>query len=141
MDKVNVLVNAYACNPDWGSEQGIGWHWAVELAKYCKVIVITEGEFRENIERALSDLPQKENLTFVYNNVSDKVRQMCWNQGDWRFYYYYRQWQKRTLEIARRICIVAQRTVPYSSTTTHAVWPCSSLTSEAAVPYGHTGSV
>ena len=101
---VKVLVNAYACNPNWGSEQGIGWHWSTELAKYCQVIVITEGEFKENIERALADMPQKKNLTFVYNNVSDKVRKMCWNQGDWRFYYYYRQWQKKTLEIAKEIC-------------------------------------
>lgn len=101
---MNVLVNAYACNPYWGSEQGIGWHWSIELAKYCKVIVITEGEFQENIEKALAELPQKENLTFVYNNVSGKVRKMCWNQGDWRFYYYYRKWQKKTLEIAREIC-------------------------------------
>ena len=101
---MKILVNAYACNPDWGSEQGIGWHWSVELAKYCKVITITEGEFKENIERALEDLPQRENLTFVYNNVSDRVRKMCWNQGDWRFYYFYRQWQKNTLKIAREIC-------------------------------------
>jgi len=101
---MTILLNAYACNPDWGSEQGIGWHWSIELAKYCKVIVITEGEFRQNIERALTDLPQKGNLTFIYNNVSEKVRKMCWNQGDWRFYFYYRQWQKRTLEIAREIC-------------------------------------
>lgn len=28
---------------------------------------------------------------------------MCWNQGDWRFYKYYRQWQNRTLGIAREI--------------------------------------
>ena len=61
-----VLINAYACNPDWGSEQGVGWHWSVELAKYCKVIVITEGEFKGNIERAMADLPQKDNLTFIY---------------------------------------------------------------------------
>ena len=101
---IKVLVNAYACNPNWGSEQGIGWHWSIELAKYCQVIVITEGEFRDNIEKAVENLPQKENLTFVYNNVPDKVRKMCWNQGDWRFYYYYRKWQKKTLEIAESIC-------------------------------------
>lgn len=101
---IKVLVNAYACNPNWGSEQGIGWHWAIELAKYCKVIVITEGEFKENIEKALADLPQKDNLTFIYNNVSDKVRKMCWNQGDWRFYIYYKKWQRQAADLARDIC-------------------------------------
>lgn len=101
---LKILLNAYACNPNWGSEQGIGWHWTIELAKYNKVWVITEGEFKENIEQALSKLPQKDNITFVYNNVTPKVRAMCWNQGDWRFYYYYRKWQKKTLDIARKIC-------------------------------------
>jgi len=28
---------------------------------------------------------------------------MCWNQGDWRFYYYYKKWQKKTLTIAKNI--------------------------------------
>lgn len=28
---------------------------------------------------------------------------MCWNQGDWRFYYYYQKWQKETLKIAEEI--------------------------------------
>ena len=101
---LNVLINAYACNPKWGSEQGIGWNWSIELAKYCQVIVITEGEFKSNIEEALAELPQKENIRFIYNNVADDVRKMCWNQGDWRFYFYYRQWQKKTLEIAKEIC-------------------------------------
>ena len=76
---LNVLLNAYACNPYWGSEQGIGWHWSIELAKYCKVFVITEGEFRSNIETALVNLPQKRNLVFIYNNVSARVRRMCWS--------------------------------------------------------------
>jgi len=29
---------------------------------------------------------------------------MCWNQGDWRFYWYYRKWQKKTASIASKIC-------------------------------------
>ena len=51
---INVLVNAYAVNPYWGSEQGMGWNWVVNIARYCNVYVITEGEFRDNIEEALS---------------------------------------------------------------------------------------
>lgn len=100
---MNILINAYAVNPYWGSEQGMGWNWVINIAKYCNVYVITEGEFRENIEKAMAALPQKNNLHFYYNPLSDKVRRMCWNQGDWRFYWYYRKWQKRTLKIAQQI--------------------------------------
>lgn len=100
---INILVNAYAVNPNWGSEQGMGWNWVVNIARYCNVYVITEGEFRENIEKAMTALPQKDNIHFYYNPLPDKVRKMCWNQGDWRFYWYYRKWQKKTLEIAKEI--------------------------------------
>lgn len=103
-DMLNVLVNAYAVSPNWGSEQGMGWNWVINLAKYCHLDVITEGEWQQEIESELIKLPQRENLTFHYLPVSDKVRKMCWNQGDWRFYWYYEKWQRRALEKAREIC-------------------------------------
>lgn len=100
---INVLINAYAMAPNWGSEQGMGWNWTIQIAKYCKVFVITEGQWCDDIEEALKTLPQASNIKMYYNPVSDKVRKMCWNQGDYRFYYYYDKWQKKTLEIARQI--------------------------------------
>ena len=100
---INVLINAYAVAPNWGSEQGLGWNWVINLAKYCNVHVITEGEWRKEIEEAVDKLPHKANLHFYYNPLPDKVRRMCWNQGDWRFYWHYRKWQEKTLEIAREI--------------------------------------
>lgn len=103
MDKINVLINAYAVSPAWGSEPGMGWNWVSNLARYCNLYVITEGEWRKEIEEALRTHPHKENLHFYYLPVSERVRKMCWNQGDWRFYYYYRQWQKRALEKAQEI--------------------------------------
>lgn len=100
---LNILINAYAVSPNWGSEQGMGWNWIANLAKYCNVFVITEGEFREHIKAAVAELPQGKNMHFYYNPQPDKVRKMCWNQGDWRFYWYYRKWQKKTLKIAEQI--------------------------------------
>lgn len=102
---LNVLVNAYAVSPNWGSEPGMGWNWIVNLARYCNLFVITEGEWQSEIEEAVAKLPQKGNLHFYFNPVPKRVRQMCWNQGDWRFYWYYRKWQKRTLAIARQIIV------------------------------------
>ncbi len=101
---LKVLVNAYACSPNMGSEPGMGWNWCVNLAKYCELYIITEGEFRKNIERAIPQIEQGKNMHFYYNPVPEKVRRMCWNQGDWRFYWYYRKWQKKTLAIAESIC-------------------------------------
>ena len=101
---LRVLVNAYACSPEMGSEPGMGWNWCVHLAKYCELHIITEGEFRDKIERTVQTLAQGANMHFYYLPVTEKVRRMCWNQGDWRFYYYYRQWQKRALEKGMEIC-------------------------------------
>ena len=42
MDKKKTfLVAAYACEPNEGSEPGVGWNWSIELAKRNRVIVIT----------------------------------------------------------------------------------------------------
>lgn len=99
----SVLINAYACSPKMGSEPGMAWNWCVNLAKYCELHIITEGEFRDKIEAVLPTLPQGNNMHFYYNPVSDEIRKMCWNQGDWRFYKYYREWQWKTYMMAEEI--------------------------------------
>lgn len=101
---MKILINAYACSPGMGSEPGMAWNWCVNLARYCELHIITEGEFSDKIEQVVPTLPQGGNMHFYYNPVSDKVRRMCWNQGDWRFYKYYRRWQWKTYLMAREIC-------------------------------------
>lgn len=102
---ISVLINAYACAPNMGSEPGMAWNWITNLANHCKVYVITEGEWRKEIEEAMEKLPQKRNIIFFFNPVSQKIRKMCWNQGDWRFYFYYKKWQKKTLQLAYQIIL------------------------------------
>ena len=101
---LKVLINAYACSPGMGSEPGMAWNWVKNLAKFCELHIITEGEFREKIEAVVPTLEQGGNMHFYYNPVSDEIRKMCWNQGDWRFYKYYRQWQWKTYLMAKDIC-------------------------------------
>lgn len=101
---LSILINAYACSPNMGSEPGMAWNWCVNLAKYCELHIITEGEFRNKIEEVLPTLPQGKNMYFYYNPVSEEIRRMCWNQGDWRFYKFYKEWQWKTYLIAKDIC-------------------------------------
>ena len=101
---LSILINAYACSPGMGSEPGMAWNWCVNLAKHCELHIITEGEFRDKIEAVVPTLPQGKNMHFYYNPVSDEIRKMCWNQGDWRFYKHYKEWQGKTYEMARDIC-------------------------------------
>lgn len=101
---LSILINAYACSPNMGSEPGMAWNWCVNLANYCELHIITEGEFQDKIKAILPTLPQGKNMHFYYNPVSDEIRKMCWNQGDWRFYKYYKEWQWKTYLIAKNIC-------------------------------------
>jgi len=96
-----------------GSEPGMGWNWIMCLAQHCELHVITEGEFREKIENFLQEERREqwgERIHFHYLPIGhteeecQRIRKMCWNQGDWRFYAYYKRWQKRVADKAREIC-------------------------------------
>lgn len=100
-----ILINAYACSPNMGSEPGMAWNWCINLARHCELYIITEGEFRDKIEAALPTLPQGKHMHFYYNPVSEEIRKMCWNQGDWRFYKHYKKWQWKTYEMAQEIIV------------------------------------
>lgn len=117
---VKILINAYACCPGMGSEQGMGWNWITSLAKTGEVelFVISEGEYRSQIENYLRSEKLKvkseksardesswlERIHFYWNPVPQTTREKCWNQGNWSFYPLYEKWQKKTAEIAREIC-------------------------------------
>ena len=101
---LKILINAYACSPGMGSEPGMAWNWCVNLAKFCELHVITEGEFKGNIESTMQFLPQAKNMHFYYSPIPENVRRMCWNQGNWGFYKYYKDWQWKTYRIAKNIC-------------------------------------
>ena len=95
----------------WGSEPGMAWNWVSNLAKFCELYIITEGEFRDRIEEVVPTLEQGKNMHFYYNPVSEEIRKMCWNQGDWRFYKYYKEWQWKTYLLAKDICKVEKMDV------------------------------
>lgn len=103
---MKILINAYACSPGMGSEPGMAWNWVSNLAKFCELYIITEGEFRDRIEEVVPTLEQGKNMHFYYNPVSEEIRKMCWNQGDWRFYKYYKEWQWKTYLLTKDICKV-----------------------------------
>ncbi|MCM1147043.1 MAG: glycosyltransferase [Bacteroidales bacterium] len=103
---LRILINSYACCPGMGSEQGMGWNWILAIAKHCECHIITEGEYRLQIEAWMNNAANSElasRMRFYYNEVSPEVRRRCWNQGDWRFYLSYRHWQRKTAHMAKEI--------------------------------------
>ncbi len=100
---INVLINAYGCSPYKGSEAGLGWMWATRLAQYNNIYIITEKESEEDVLKELPNCPYKDNLHFYFIDIGERGRRMCWNQGDWRFYYYYRRYQKQVYQLAKQL--------------------------------------
>lgn len=120
---LKILVNAYACCPDMGSEQGMSWHFIKRIAERCEVFVITESEYRQkNMEAVTFDVndslgTNRHGLTrelcgrihFTFVDVGKdeeecrKIRGMCWHQGNWGFYVYYSRWQRKAAQKAREI--------------------------------------
>ena len=55
---LRVMVSAYACQPDAGSEMGTGWNWVFYLAKAgCVLEVFTAARYRDPIESYLVTNP------------------------------------------------------------------------------------
>lgn len=63
-----ILLSAFACSPLWGSEPGVGWRWACELAARHEVTVLTHAYFRDQVEDALARQPVP-GLRFEYFRV------------------------------------------------------------------------
>lgn len=62
---LNLLLSAYACQPNMGSEPGVGWNLAQALAQHHRVWVLTRCSNRAAIEAELAEHPVA-NLTVVY---------------------------------------------------------------------------
>jgi glycosyltransferase involved in cell wall biosynthesis len=55
---MNILLSAYACRPNAGSEPGTGWNWALHLAQAgCEVYLFTAGRNRNAIDAYLQENP------------------------------------------------------------------------------------
>lgn len=58
-------MSAYSCQPNRGSEPGVGWNFALQAARFFKVYVLTRESNQIIIEAYLKDHPI-ENLHFIY---------------------------------------------------------------------------
>ena len=85
-----VLISAYACEPNKGSEPGVGWNWAKQIAKFAEAWVITRANNREVIEEELKKNPEP-NMHFVYVDLPKWMQ--FWKKGQKGVHLYYYLWQ------------------------------------------------
>jgi glycosyltransferase involved in cell wall biosynthesis len=101
MQRLNVLISAFSCQPSVGSERGTGWDCATHLARYHDVWVLTRGSQRRAIEAELADRPI-DSLCFIYLDLPDVGRIFNWENRGRSFQISYYLWQLAAYFVARR---------------------------------------
>jgi len=99
---MKILISAYSCEPGRGSEPGVGWNVAREVAKYHEVWVLTRpDESKAAIEAELARNPVP-NLHFIYFTLpfwQDSLR--LGQSGAMQIHYYL--WQIQAYFVAQRL--------------------------------------
>lgn len=97
---LKVLISAYACEPEKGSEAAVGWNWVRQSSRLHEVWVITRENNRGSIERALAKdaLP---NVHWIYFDLPRWAR--FWKQGQRGVHAYYYLWQLGAYYVARKL--------------------------------------
>ena len=98
---VKILLNAYACHPDQGSECAVGWNWLLKISREHEVWLLTESNrFEQPTRAALQEL--SEHLKNVHVIGIHRHRYLeKWS--DLAYYHSYKIWQKDALAIAQEL--------------------------------------
>ncbi len=96
--RLTVLAHAYACNPQFGSEEGVGWGWVTAIAEHHDLHVLTAAYHEDDIEAALDAQPGlRERIQFHY------VPQRAWHYRPTPF------WKRIEESIVKPIMLMAYR--------------------------------
>jgi glycosyltransferase involved in cell wall biosynthesis len=97
---MKVLVSAYSCEPERGSESAVGWNCVQQIARFHEVWVVTRTNNRHSIEQALAKKPLP-NVHWIFVDLPPWAR--FWKHGQRGVHLYYFLWQFITYLIVRRL--------------------------------------
>jgi glycosyltransferase involved in cell wall biosynthesis len=97
---LRILISAYACEPEKGSEEAVGWNWVLQISRFHELWVITRTNNQEPIEKALATKPLP-NVHWVYFDLPRWAR--FWKKGERGLHAYYYLWQIGAYFVVRRL--------------------------------------
>ena len=98
---MKILLSAYACEPNKGTEEGFGWNWSTHLAESgVEVWVLTRTWAKDAIEAWLKENAVK-NLHFVFVDVPDWTKPAL--KGIFGVYTHYFLWQRAAYREAKNL--------------------------------------
>ena len=98
---MDILVVAYACEPNRGSEPGVGWSWVNLLAKNSSYIitVITRANNKNVIEKYFESHPT-ENIEFLYYDLPTII--LKYKNGDKNIKLFFTMWQLGVVKFIKK---------------------------------------
>jgi glycosyltransferase involved in cell wall biosynthesis len=101
---MKILLSAYACEPNRGSEPAVGWNWAQELILAGHdVWVLTRENNKSVINKYYKNNKKSKNIHFIYYDLPQWAK--FWKKGRGSLQgivLYYFLWQLGSLKIAKR---------------------------------------
>ncbi|MEN7549950.1 glycosyltransferase [Rapidithrix thailandica] len=97
-----ILATAYAINPYKGSEDGMGWNFVRQIARFNTVIAITRKNNQPMIEKYMTEYPDVvyENMQFLYFDLPYWMR--FWKKKSRGAMLYYWMWQRAMPRFIRK---------------------------------------
>jgi glycosyltransferase involved in cell wall biosynthesis len=97
---LRILISAYACEPEKGSEPAVGWNWVLQISRFHELWVITRANNRGPIEKALAMKPLP-NVHWVYFDLPRWAR--FWKKRQRGVHFYYYLWQIGAYFVVRKL--------------------------------------
>ena len=100
--RLKVLISAFACRPGKGSEPEVGWCWAIGMARFHDVTVLTQLKHRPGIEAGLAALPpDAPRPDFRYYDGGPAIARLRKRFGGVRLFYLW--WQKAAWAVVEEL--------------------------------------
>ncbi|MBD2080450.1 glycosyltransferase [Leptolyngbya sp. FACHB-17] len=121
--KLKILLSAFVCHPDKGSEEGVGWNWLKELAKEHEVYALISDFLgqEEPVRAAVDRLPYRDNIHLIFIPMPQGSKLMMALFPRFEFYNLCVEWQKQAFieaqELLETVTINIVHHVTYGSWT------------------------
>lgn len=138
-NRVKIFVSAYACEPNLGSEIGVGWHWVLEMSVYFELWVLTRASNRDTIECWINEHPEYEGIHFLYFDLPQWAK--FWKKGLRGVRTYYTLWQYGTNAIVKNTMLKNNIEIFHHLTYGNVLWKVSSYGQKQFFIWGPVGGV
>ena len=137
-NKLKIFISAYACEPNHGSEIGVGWHWVLEPSQYFDLWVLTRKSNKENIENWIKNNSEFNKINFLYYDLPKSLR--FWKKGLRGVRTYYIIWQRLTNKIIKKTMLQNDIKIYHLLTYGNASYPCSKFGQKQFFIWGPTSA-